>query len=220
MAKLYIPDISMHLTKSEIRQTEKIKRLNIINSISGVKPANLIGTISNSGKSNLAIFSSVIHLGSDPSLLGFILRPEGEQPRHTYENILETGYYTINQVNKFIAAKSHYTAAKFDREESEFEKCKLTSEFMHGFQAPFVKESLLKIGMGYLESIPIERNGTTLVIGEIHHLIVQDNAINEEGYIDYEILNSTGIVGLNNYYTLKKDSEYPYPRPTELPDFE
>jgi len=209
----------MHLTKEDIRQTEKIKRLNIINSISGVKPANLIGTASSKGNKNLAIFSSVIHLGSDPALLGFILRPEGEQPRHTYENILETGYYTINQVNKSITAQSHYTAAKFEREESEFEKCQVTPEYLEGFSAPFVKESLLKIGMKYLESMPIERNGTTLVIGEIHHLIVKDDAVSEEGYIDYEILNSIGIVGLNNYYTLRKEGDYPYPRTSALPDF-
>lgn len=209
----------MHLTKVEISQTEKIKRLNIINSISGVKPANLIGTASNDRKSNLAIFSSVIHLGSDPALLGFILRPKGDQPRHTYQNILETGYYTINQIHGSITAQSHYTAAKFDNDVSEFEKCKLTEEYSHGFHAPFVKESLLKMGMKYLESIPIERNGTTLVIGEIHHLMVLDDAVDSEGYIDYEVLNSAGIVGLNSYYTLKKSATFPYPRTTELPPF-
>ena len=59
----------MHLTKMAIQNTERIRRLNIINSISGIKPANLIGTSSNSGQSNLSIFSSVIHLGSDPALV-------------------------------------------------------------------------------------------------------------------------------------------------------
>ena len=52
----------MHLTKEQIQQTSRIKRLNIINSITGVKPANLIGSISDNGHSNLAIFSSVVHL--------------------------------------------------------------------------------------------------------------------------------------------------------------
>ncbi|KEO72992.1 flavin reductase family protein [Anditalea andensis] len=209
----------MHLNKTNILETEKIKRINLINSISGIKPANLIGTASKDKNSNLAIFSSVIHLGSDPALLGFILRPKDEVPRHTYENILETEHYTINQVNKSISKQAHYTAAKFDRGVSEFEQCKLTEEYCYGFHAPFVKESLLKIGMKYLESIPIKRNGTTLVIGEIQHLIIADQAINDEGYIDYQMLNSSGIVGLNSYYTLNKSEDYPYPRPSELPDF-
>jgi len=207
----------MHLTKEDISQTETINRLNIINSVSGIKPANLIGTVSDHNKSNLAIFSSVIHLGSDPALLGFILRPQGEQPGHTIANILETGYYTINQVNKFITGQSHYTSAKFDKEESEFDKCGLTAEFLHGFQAPYVKESILKIGMKYLERIPIEVNGTSLIIGEIQHLIIPDDAVNEVGYVDYEILNTIGIVGLNTYYGVNKIAQYPYARPSELP---
>jgi flavin reductase (DIM6/NTAB) family NADH-FMN oxidoreductase RutF len=207
----------MHLTKEDIRHTERIKRLNIINSVSGIKPANLIGTESNQSKSNLAIFSSVIHLGSDPALLGFILRPQGEQPGHTFANILESGYYTINQVHASITAQSHFTSAKFDKDESEFDKCGLTKEYLPGFNAPFVKESILKIGMKYLEQIPIEVNGTSLIIGEIQHLILPDEAVSDEGYVDYEILSSIGIVGLNTYYGVNKVADFPYARPSELP---
>ena len=58
----------MHLTKEQIQKTSRIKRLNIINSITGVKPANLIGSISENGHSNLAVFSSIVHLGSNPAL--------------------------------------------------------------------------------------------------------------------------------------------------------
>ena len=55
-------------------------------------------------------------------------------------------------------ANAHYTSAKFDKEESEFEECHLTEEYLDGFTAPFVKESRLKIGMKFEESIPIEIN--------------------------------------------------------------
>ena len=88
----------MHLTKNQIKQTSRIKRLNLINSITGIKPANLIGTVSENGHSNLAIFSSIVHLGSNPALLGFILRPQHEVRRDTYDNILQTKYYTINHI--------------------------------------------------------------------------------------------------------------------------
>ena len=67
-----------HFTKGIIRDLDKVKRLNIINSITGIKPGNLIGTISEEKITNLAIFSSVIHLGSNPALLGFVLRPKKE----------------------------------------------------------------------------------------------------------------------------------------------
>tara|TARA_R110000868_G_scaffold258903_2_gene516567 strand:+ start:1069 stop:1371 length:303 start_codon:yes stop_codon:yes gene_type:complete len=89
----------MNLTKDDIKKLNRIDRIKIINSVSGIKPANLIATISNDGQPNVAIFSSVVHLGSDPALLGFILRPTGEVPRNTFENILENHSYTINHIH-------------------------------------------------------------------------------------------------------------------------
>ena len=64
----------------------KIFRINLINSITGYKSANLLGTISKKGIENLAIFSSVTHLGSNPALLSFFVRPN-VVPRNTYKNI-------------------------------------------------------------------------------------------------------------------------------------
>ena len=62
----------MHLTLEDIRQLEKRHRANLINSITGVKSANLIGTRNKEGNTNLSIVSSVVHLGSNPALIGYI----------------------------------------------------------------------------------------------------------------------------------------------------
>jgi len=66
----------------------KIYRINLVNSITGYKSANLIGSVSNTGTENLAIFSSITHLGSNPALLSFFVRPN-VVPRNTYKNIKE-----------------------------------------------------------------------------------------------------------------------------------
>jgi flavin reductase (DIM6/NTAB) family NADH-FMN oxidoreductase RutF len=210
----------MYLSKQAIKDTERIKRLNIINSLPGIKPANLIGTISKDNNTNLAIISSVFHLGSNPALMGFISRPGGEVRRHTYENILETRYYTINQVHLPFFKNAHYTSAKFEVEESEFEKCHLTEEYCYNFMAPFVKESKLKMGMKLVETIPVKMNDTILIIGEIEHLIIPDEAFDEKGYIDLEETGAVGISGLNTYYQLHKIGSLPYARVNELPDFD
>lgn len=131
----------IHLSKKDIQEMNRIRRLNIINGISGVKPANLIGTYSAETGTNVAIFSSVVHLGSDPALLGFIMRPVSDVPRNTYTNIKENGYFTINHVHESFIEKAHYTSAKFDVIVSEFEACGLTEEYLYDFTAPFVKES-------------------------------------------------------------------------------
>jgi len=209
----------MYLSKSDIENMERKKRLNIINSVSGIKPANLIGTKSTDGQSNVAIFSSVIHLGSNPALLGFIMRPTDDVPRHTYENIKETELYTINHVPTSIADRAHYTSAKLDRSISEFERCGLTEEYVDDFHAPFVQESSLKIGMRKVDEIPIQVNGTLLLIGQIEHLIIPDEAVDQKGYIDLSVFNTAGISGLNTYYSLNPVASFPYARPEEIPDF-
>ncbi len=209
----------MQLSKEDIQKLDRKRRLNIINSVTGIKPANLIGTISNEGHPNVAIFSSVVHLGSDPALLGFITRPTGEVPRHTYENIQENNYYTINQVPVDIIEKAHYTSAKLDRTDSEFDRMKLTEEYLNDFKAPFIQESQLKIGMQFEEEIPIKKNGTILVIGSIEYLQIDDEAVNDKGYIDLELINTSGISGLNSYYSLKRIQSFPYVRENEIPDF-
>ena len=209
----------MHFTQNDIKNLEHVKRLNLINSITGIKPANLIGTISSKQETNLAIFSSVMHLGSDPALLGFILRPAQDVPRHTYENIKENGLYTINHVQTSFIEKAHYTSTKFKKEDSEFEKCQLTQEYIAGFKAPFVKESTIKLGMKFVESIPIKLNNTLLIIGEIVHLIIPDTAIDANGYMDLGLLDNVGISGLNSYYKLEKNTDFPYSSRKELPKF-
>jgi flavin reductase (DIM6/NTAB) family NADH-FMN oxidoreductase RutF len=196
----------------EIEDMERIKRLNLINSITGISPANLIGTISNDSIENLSIFSSVIHIGSNPPLIGFILRPTENNRRDTYENIIETNKFTINHIHSDMIQKSHYTSAKFKKNESEFKKCQLTPEYLNSFQAPYVKESYVKIGLNLEDIHLIKSNGCRLIIGCIEHIYVPDNAIHKNGNIQLELLNSIGVGGLNTYYSLNKIRQYSYAR--------
>lgn len=216
---LNFKNIIMHLNKADIEKAERIWRLNLINSITGIKPANLIGTISDDGETNLAIFSSVVHLGSNPALIGFMLRPHGEVRRHTYENIMENGVYTINHIHQAFIEQAHYTSAKFTKEESEFDYCGFTEAYLPDLKAPFVKESKLKLGMKFLEGIPIRANDTMMMVGSIEHIIVPDEVVDEKGHVDLAQLDDVGIAGLNSYYSLQKLNQFPYARKSELPTF-
>lgn len=209
----------MLLKEQDLKDLDKVKRLNIINSVSGIKPANLIGTVDKAGQSNLAIFSSVVHLGSNPALLGFMLRPEGEVRRHTFENIMETKFFTINHVHESFIKQAHYTSAKFEKEVSEFDRCALTEDYIEDFKAPFVKESHLKLGMEFVQQIPLEINGTSMIIGKVKMVIVPEESMSENGRIDLSQMSTVGISGLNTYYSLKKMEEFPYVRVQEVPEF-
>ena len=206
------------MTISDFSNFSRFYRANLINSITGYKPAMLVGTQNKEGKHNLAIFSSVVHLGADPALIGFIQRPVGVSG-DTFRNISATGVYTINHVHESFVEKAHYTSARFEAEISEFDACKLTPEHIDGFGAPFVKESLVKIGMELVEVIPITHNDTKLVIGKIKHLIIDEQAIREDGNVDLEKLNSVAISGLENYHRVSPLQTFPYAKVEHLPTF-
>jgi flavin reductase (DIM6/NTAB) family NADH-FMN oxidoreductase RutF len=209
----------MLLRKKEIRSLERIYRLNLINSLSGVKPVNLIGTRSNRNEDNVAIFSSVVHLSSNPAQLGFVMRPQSEIKKDTYANIIETGTYTINHVSESFVKKAHYTSAKLERTQSEFDLMKIEREFIEDFHAPFVKSSAVKVGMQHLENIPLP-NGCIFVVGEVILIAFPEESANKKGQIDLSAYHGMGVSGLNTYYTLKKLTDFPYVRVDEIPDFD
>ena len=206
----------IHFTREDIDKLDKVFRLNLINSITGFKPANLIGTISKENQENLAIFSSLVHLGSKPPLLGLVTRPNSV-PRHTYTNIIESKFYTINHISDNIIERAHMTSAKFNRDESEFEKCNLEKEYIDDFHAPYVKESECKIGMKFIEEVKIKSNDTILIVGEIINVMIKQDSVAEDGSLDFEKLNSVCISGLDTYYKTQKIVKYPYARKKNIP---
>lgn len=206
----------LHFTTDDLHGMARFYRANLINSISGYKPAMLIGTTNADGKLNLAIFSSVVHLGADPALIGFIQRPVGVSG-DTYRNIMDTKQYTINHIHQEIVEKAHYTSAKTD--DSEFELCKLTPEFITDFAAPFVTESKVKMGLEFVEAIPIRHNNTTLVIGQLKHLILPKEVVAADGNVMLAETNTVCISGLENYHQVQPFATYPYAKLENLPAF-
>lgn len=203
----------IYFSNNDLLKENRIKRLNLVNSITGIKPANLIGSISSKNETNLAIFSSIVHLGSNPALIGFIIRPMNNIRRHTYENIKENGFFTINHIHPSFTQNAHFTSAKFKKKESEFSTCNLEEEYLKGFKAPFVKESRLKIGLTLADEVPIKSNGCVMIIGKVIHLFVEDNCLDKQtGMINLEKNKTVGIGGLNAYYSVSKIADYEYAR--------
>lgn len=202
----------MKITNENIVAFEKPYRTNFVNSLSGFKSANLIGTISKEGKTNLAIFNSVVHLGANPPALGFLMRPVSVE-RHTYINIKETGYYTINHINKDIVKQSHQTSANYDKDVSEFDECGLTPEYSEIIKAPYVKESKIKIGLRFVEEQEIKFNGTVFIVGEIVELILPEEIISKDGCVDIEKAGTIAISGLDSYHNTKRIARLSYAKP-------
>jgi flavin reductase (DIM6/NTAB) family NADH-FMN oxidoreductase RutF len=191
---------------------EQRKRAQLINSISGFRSVALIGTIHTEGQTNLAIFNSIVHIGSNPPLLGFIMRPDSVE-RHTLSNIMETGCYTINHINSSMYEKAHQTSARYPKNVSEFDAAQLTPQFKDGFMAPFVKESHIQIGMEFKERIEISINQTSMIIGEIKFVHYPANCLLEDGFIDIEKAGTITSAGLDSYHTTQLLQRLQYAKP-------
>lgn len=199
-------------TKQEIAHLEHLYKINLINSVTGLKSANLVGSISNSGIPNVSVFSSVVHFGSEPPLLGMVFRPT-TVARNTYDNIKENEYYSINHIQQSIIKDAHHTSAKYPFEVNEFEQTNLEEEYKDNMYVPFVKNAPVQLLMKYVNEYTIQENGTILLLGEIQKLYVDDDLIHTDGFVDLAKGNVVAINGLDGYVKTELIERLPYQRP-------
>lgn len=203
------------ISSQQIARMENRYRARLINSLSGFKSANLVGTVDTDGQPNLAIVSSVTHIGSNPPLLSFVSRPNSVQ-RHTLENILQTGVFSLNSVEADFAALAHQTSARYPKHQSEFNAVGLTPQFESGFAAPFVLESSIKIALSLKEHHIIKTNNTEMIIGQIEQIHLPENVIMPDGYLDIESMDWLTISGLDSYHVTQRLFRLPYAKPDKV----
>ncbi|WP_353146938.1 flavin reductase [Flavobacterium sp.] len=204
--------IVKHITHEQIMNMEKQERVHFANSLGGFKSVGLIGTQNNKNQTNLAIVDSILHIGSNPPLFGMVFRP-GVVARHTLENILETGFYTINHINEKIHKQAHQTSAKYDRDCSEFDVTGLTPEYKNNFFAPFVKESNVQLAIEFKEKITLSINNTVLIIGEVKDVYFPEDCLQKDGFLDIEKAESITCSGLDSYHNTTQVSRLSYAKP-------
>jgi flavin reductase (DIM6/NTAB) family NADH-FMN oxidoreductase RutF len=206
----------LNIKSEQIHELEKHYRISLINSLIGFRSLNLLGTISNYGISNLCIISSAFHLGANPPLIGLVIRPEREH-NDTLRNIKSTGQYTLNNVLPEWYMQAHQTSASYPSGVSEFDTCRFHKHYVKGFKAPFVGESNVRIGLELRQVIDIEINGTTIVIGEIIHVLTDDDLIAADGTVDHSKAKTMTVAGLDTYYLPQPVGQLAYAKPGVAP---
>ena len=200
-------------TPAEWQSWERFYRANFINSLTGFKSASLIGTINAQGVPNLGMFSSIVHIGSDPALIGYINRPLAAAP-HTLANIKANGFYTLNHIHASFVDKAHQTSAKYPDEVNEFLEVGLTEEYLDGINVPFVKESPIKYLLSLKEIVPITLNATFLVIGQLEQVLIdQSLQPTADGFLHLDQAGSISSNGLDAYYKTELIDRYDYAKP-------
>ncbi|WP_431687574.1 flavin reductase family protein [Hahella sp. NBU794] len=202
----------MLINREDIEAMPHLYRVAFINSLSGFKSANLVGSVDREGRTNLSIVSSCTHIGAHPPLVAMIIRPHSVE-RHTLENILATGHYTLNQVHEGIYRPSHQTSARYPKEVSEFTAVGLTEEWRDDFVAPYVKESKISLGMALREHHHLSINGTELVIGEILQVQLPSECLMQDGFVDIEKAETVALSGLDSYHRSQRLARLSYAKP-------
>ena len=201
-----------HLTIEDISTMPSRAIAHFMNGVTGFKSSNLIGTTTEDGYTNLAIFSSVTHLGSNPPLLGFVLRPHTVM-RNTFDNLKETGYFTVNHVHASIIKQAHQTSAKYPGGVSEFGKTGLTEEYLDGFKAPYVAESRIKMGCRFVNEYFLQENECRFIVGAMEKIYVPRNLVGSDGFINLEKAETVSATGLDAYALPKILDRFSYAEP-------
>lgn len=203
---------SLHLTTADILAQATNFRRHFVNTLPGPRSVHLIGTKGHRGTENLGVFSSVVHLGASPPLLGFILRPL-TVPRHTYHHLRATGWFTLNTLHPDFLEAAHQASANYTLETSEFSTVGLTPEYSEACPAPYVAESAVKIGLTYEEEYNIRANRTLMIVGRIQEVFLPDTAVTETGHVDHQSLQTLGVSGLDTYHLPGEGKKLAYARP-------
>ena len=186
---------------------EKLQRVQFATTLPGPKPICLVGTRSQSGVANLAPFSSITHLGSNPILIGMVTRPDTVE-RQTLRNILDTKSWTLNHVTAATVDRTHQCSARYPADISEFSATGLTEHLHPEVTAPFVKECPIRFALQLEEIVDIPSNGTKLIIGRVQLVEIPDESYSADGTI--KLTDSLASTALDTYFSIQELTRLPY----------
>ncbi len=178
------------------------------NQLEGLRSSVLVGTQSSAGQTNLAVFSSLTHVGARPPLVGLVFRPLTVE-RHTYENLRATGFYTINHLPVARIGQGHRTSAKLPRGESEFAAVGLTAAASSA-AAPYVAEASVSMLCEFAEEHLVASNDTRFVVGAVRELRLPAGAVFGGERVDWTALGATVVSGLYDYYSVRFERKERY----------
>ncbi|MEN2993483.1 MAG: flavin reductase [Bacteroidia bacterium] len=191
-----------------LTNAERSWRINFINSLIGPKNLHVLITRFPSGGFNAAIFNSGVHIGSSPPYIGFILRPTSS-PRHTYRNLLNYPYATLNAVAISFYAQAHQTAAKLPDGESEIAQAGLDLTWEEE-DLPYLAQSPLRARLHLAEVHTIQVNQTHLLVFAVEKVF---SAILPEadGFLRLDQLGLAAGSGCDAYWRLEFLERRPIP---------
>ncbi len=191
----------MELNPADLAQPDRYKLL-----IGGVvpRPIAFVSTVSREGRLNLAPFSFFCGVGSNPMTMLFCPanKPDGTE-KDSLRNALPeaeggTGAFVVNVATEAMERQVAGAAEPLPHGESEFELVGLTPAPSRVVRPPRVLESPISYECRTVRVVrtgPGQPAAGNVVLGEVVHVWVRDDLIDERFRIDPERLGAIGRMG-------------------------
>ncbi len=208
----------MELDPAKLAQPDRYKLL--IGSITP-RPIALVSTISLDGRPNLAPFSFFAGVGSNPMTLLFCPANAADgSEKDTLRNAKPMseggqGEFVVNIASHAYAARVAAAAEPLAYGQSEFDLAGLTCTPSRVVGPGRVAESPVAFECRTLQVIrtnPGAAAGGNIVIGQVVHVFVRDDAINERFHVDPGVLDTIGRMGGLEYCTTRERFRMPMGR--------
>ncbi|GJQ29839.1 MAG: flavin reductase [Phycisphaerae bacterium] len=195
----------MELSPASLAQPDRYKLL--IGAITP-RPIAFVSTTSPDGRANLAPFSFFAGVGSNPMTLLFCPANNADgSEKDTLRNAKPAGEggqgeFVVNIASHAYAAKVAAAAEPLPYGQSEFDLVGLTPSPSRAVRPPRVAESPVAFECRTLQVIrtnPGAPAGGNIVLGEVVHVYVHDDAINERHHVDPAVLDTIGRLGGLDY---------------------
>ncbi len=184
----------------------------------GPRPIAFASTMDLEGRPNLSPFSFFNVFGSNPPTLIFSPARRGRDNtvKHTYNNAKATMEVVINVVNYDMVQQVSLSSTEYAEGINEFEKAGFTmlkSEVVKPFR---VAESPVQFECKINEIVELGREGGAgnLVICEVLKMHIQEEILDEKGYIDQHKIDLVARMG-GNWYSRASPGMFEVPKPLQ-----
>lgn len=180
---------------------EPQSRYRLLTNFIGPRPIALVTTRSEAGHNNAAPMSFFNVFSHDPPIVVLGIQPKlsGEE-KDTMVNIRRTGEFVINMVDMALSEQMLICGLGFDNEVDEMSMAQLTAKPCSKIDASYAAQSPCAFECRVERLIDYPRR--TLVLGEVVHMHVHNECLDEEGrYVDPHRYQPIARLHADNYIT-------------------
>jgi len=142
-------------------------------------PVVLVTCVDSGGKTNIITLAWVGIVCSDPPTLSLGIRPH----RYSYALIEDVGEFVVNIPTVEILREADFCGMVSGKDVDKFSQTGLTPKPAEKVKPPLIQECPVNIECVVKRKIPLGAHH--LFLGEIVHVHVDEDALNEKGRIDF-----------------------------------